>query len=52
MAPDSHSEAAGHAGFHLWTGMSLNPNAAWPVIVQEWLEAQDDPARWFSPSST
>ena len=33
-----------HAGFHLWTGMSLNANAAWPVIVQEWLEACDDPA--------
>lgn len=34
----------GHAGFHLWTGMSLNANAAWPVIVQEWLEALEDPA--------
>ncbi len=39
----------GHAGFHLWTGMSLNVNAAWPVIVQEWLEAQDDPANLVQP---
>jgi len=39
----------GNAGFHLWTGMSLNPNAAWPVIVQEWLEAQDDPATLVQP---
>jgi terminase, large subunit len=39
----------GHAGFHLWTGMSLNPNAAWPVIVQEWIEAQSDPATLVQP---
>lgn len=39
----------GHAGFHLWTGMSLNANAAWPVIVQEWLEAQDDPLSLIQP---
>lgn len=32
-----------HAGFHLWTGMSLNANAAWTMIVQEWLEALTDP---------
>lgn len=38
-----------HAGFHLWTGMSLNPNAAWPILVQEWLEAQDDPATLVQP---
>ena len=39
----------GHVGFHLWTGMSLNANAAWPVIVQEWLEAQDDPLSLIQP---
>lgn len=39
----------GHAGFHLWTGMSLNANAAWPVIVQEWLEALEDPANLVQP---
>lgn len=39
----------GHVGMHLWTGMSLNPNAAWPVIVQEWLEAQADPATLVQP---
>ncbi len=42
-------KTAGHVGFHLWTGMSLNPNAAWPVIVQEWLEAQEDPATLVQP---
>jgi phage terminase large subunit GpA-like protein len=39
----------GHAGYHLWTGMSLTPNAAWPVLVQEWLDAQDDPASLVQP---
>ena len=39
----------GLVGFHLWTGMSLNANAAWPVIVQEWLDAQDDPASLVQP---
>lgn len=42
-------ETPGHVGFHLWTGMSLNPNAAWPVIVQEWIEAQGDPATLVQP---
>ena len=54
---DAHGEwratatarTAGHVGFHLWTGMSLNPNAAWPIIVQEWLDAQDDPATLVQP---
>ncbi|MBP2310508.1 terminase [Azospirillum melinis] len=39
----------GHVGFHLWTGMSLNPNAAWPVLVGEWIEAQADPASLVQP---
>ena len=43
------ARTSGHVGFHLWTGMSLNPNAAWPIIVQEWLEAQDDPASLVQP---
>ena len=43
------SKQEGHAGFHLWTGMSLNPNAAWPILVQEWLEAQADPATLVQP---
>lgn len=38
-----------HAGFHLWTGMSLHPNAAWPVLVQEWIEAQQDIATLVQP---
>jgi phage terminase large subunit GpA-like protein len=38
-----------HAGFHLWTGMSLDLNASWTSIVQEWLEAQKDPAQLVQP---
>lgn len=33
----------GHAGFHIWAGYSLFPNAAWPKLVEEWLEVKDDP---------
>lgn len=47
--PTAEPQVPGHVGFHLWTGMSLNANAAWPVIVQEWLEAQDDPSSLVQP---
>ncbi|MGF7175857.1 phage terminase large subunit family protein [Azospirillum doebereinerae] len=47
--PTAKARTPGHVGMHLWTGMSLNPNAAWPVIVQEWLEAQADPATLVQP---
>lgn len=33
----------GHAGFHVWTGYSLDPNASWPALVAEWLEVFHDP---------
>lgn len=33
----------GHAGFHIWTGYSLDPNASWPALVAEWLEVYHDP---------
>jgi terminase, large subunit len=33
----------GHAGFHIWTGYSLNVNATWPMLVAEWLRVKDDP---------
>jgi len=33
----------GHAGFHIWAGYSLFPNAAWPNLVAEWLRVKDDP---------
>jgi phage terminase large subunit GpA-like protein len=42
--PTAKPKREGHVGFHLWTGMSLQPNASWPEIVQEWLDAQADPA--------
>jgi len=33
----------GHAGFHIWTAYSLDPNASWPNLVAEWLEVAHDP---------
>ena len=35
----------GHAGFHIWAGYSLFPNAAWSKLVEEWLKVKDDPLR-------
>ncbi|VVE29589.1 terminase [Pandoraea eparura] len=32
-----------HAGFHIWAGYSLFPNASWPNLVAEWLRVKDDP---------
>lgn len=32
----------GHAGFHIWAGYSLFPNASWPNLVAEWLRVKDD----------
>ncbi|SER58685.1 Phage terminase, large subunit GpA [Faunimonas pinastri] len=34
----------GHAGFHIWAGYSLFPNAAWARLVEEWLRVHKDPA--------
>lgn len=34
---------AGHAGFHIWAGYSLFPNASWVNLVTEWLRVKDDP---------
>jgi len=47
--PTAKPSQPGHVGFHLWTGMSLNPNAAWPVLVREWLEAQRDVTSLVQP---
>ncbi len=47
--PTAVPRQSGHVGFHLWTGMSLNPNASWPNIVQEWLDAQEDPSSLVQP---
>lgn len=33
----------GHAGFHVWAGYSLFPNACWANLVAEWLRVKDDP---------
>ncbi len=39
----AHKPFAGHAGFHIWAGYSLFSNAAWPNLVEEWLDVKDDP---------
>lgn len=33
----------GHAGFHIWAGYSLFPNAARKYLVAEWLRVKNDP---------
>ena len=33
----------GHAGFHIWAGYSLFPNASWRNLVAEWLRVKSDP---------
>lgn len=33
----------GHAGFHIWAGYSLFPNACWSNLVAEWIQVKDDP---------
>ncbi len=33
----------GHAGFHIWSGYSLLPNAGWSRLVEEWLDVHKDP---------
>ncbi|TMV40650.1 phage terminase large subunit family protein, partial [Thioclava sp. BHET1] len=33
----------GIAGFHIWAGYSLFPNAAWSKLVAEWLRVKSDP---------
>lgn len=34
----------GIAGFHIWAGYSLFPNASWAHLATEWLRVQGDPA--------
>lgn len=35
----------GHAGFHIWAGYSLFPNAAWRYLVAEFIAVKDDPTQ-------
>ncbi|PKC39114.1 terminase [Pantoea ananatis BRT98] len=39
----AHRPFTGHAGFHIWAGYSLFPNAAWKYLAAEWLRVKDDP---------
>ena len=32
-----------HAGFHIWAAYSYSPNATWPHLVEEFLEAKTNP---------
>lgn len=33
----------GHAGYHVWAGYSLFPNASWKLLAEEWLRVKNDP---------
>ncbi len=35
----------GHAGFHIWAGYSLFPNAAWRYLAEEFLRVKSDPSQ-------
>jgi phage terminase large subunit GpA-like protein len=39
----SKPEVQGHAGFAIWAGYSLFPNASWSNLVSEFLRVKDDP---------
>ena len=39
----AHKPFKGHAGFHIWAGYSLFPNASWKNLVAEWLRVKNDP---------
>jgi phage terminase large subunit GpA-like protein len=39
----AHAESKGHAGFHIWAGYSMSPNATWAHIASEWLRLKGDP---------
>lgn len=41
----AEGEFTGHASFHLWTAYSLSPNATWQQIVEEFLDAKNDPLK-------
>lgn len=32
-----------HVGFHIWAAYSYSPNASWPQLVEEFLDAKSDP---------
>jgi phage terminase large subunit GpA-like protein len=35
---------SGHAGFHIWAGYSLFPNASWANLAEEFIRCHKDPA--------
>ncbi len=41
----AEGEFAGHASFSLWAAYSLSPNATWRQIVEEYIEAKNDPLK-------
>lgn len=41
--PTAEPRVKGYAGFHLWAAYSYAPNATWPQLASEWLEAQKRP---------
>lgn len=39
----AHAEVKGHAGFHIWAGYSMSPNATWGHIAGEFIRLHGDP---------
>lgn len=39
----AEKETTDHAGFHIWAGYSMSPNAAWGQLATEFLEVKDQP---------
>lgn len=39
----AEKEFANHAGFHIWAGYSMSPNAAWGQLATEFLEVKSQP---------
>lgn len=40
-----HAVSPGHAGFHLWAGYSLSPNATWGHLASEFVRVHADPTK-------
>ncbi|EMG36603.1 bacteriophage tail assembly protein [Desulfocurvibacter africanus PCS] len=43
--PTAEPKKKGHASAHIWAAYSPFPNASWPRLVEEFLEAKDSPER-------
>ena len=47
--PTAKPRRPGLVGYHMWAGMSLLDGADWRTLVEEWLEACENPAKLLQP---